>query len=344
MQDKSNPTSNRKRAPYGRVKRKVLYCLIKYYDLKRSLKAKEIAQLTQTNVNSVKTVLRNLYYQNLVIKTSPGNYILANEKAKQIAKQIIDQDYTQTKRFKLGRVPRSFGNLNPLNVGEFFKRFFDLNSAVFEFGMVKFRVDRYVADKLRSGCSFSRGDRAKQVSFACESFSCVISKHGHIRLHLKNPNTWLRDFVKWLKSKGLDDYNVRYVLSQLLNQGVPNAEVSVEVPIVDERVKSLKESVIETKVGDKVIVSRICASHFPIEMETRGDFDMVGNFLAALAGAQHFSALEYLQAEKLTSIDKKFGIIASKFEELAKALKQLGQKKIEYEIPKPPKEEPKYVT
>jgi len=323
---KTNPTQDHKkprRAGYGEVKRKVLATLLYHYDKKRALKPKEIAEIIKCNVSSVKTALRQLRINGIVRRTSKGCYILTD---KQKAISILE-DYEQINRIYLGRIPTSPQDESDLE--GWFRRFVDVDSAIFEHARVKFRVDRFVTEKLREGCVYRPRDRAKQVSYSFRSFTMTVSLHGCVRINVKDPNTWLRDLISFLKSRGLDEKNIKYFLRQLLD-ALPSSRVTVEVPLVADNVATvLKGTYIETKLGDKPLVTRICASHFPNgELEITSDFMAVSTFLAALAGSQHFSMLEYAQLEKLNSIDKKFEFIASILEKLAKGLRDLAKPQV----------------
>ena len=314
---KSNQTNKSKRADHGVILRKVLAIFINTKG-KKVLRPVEIAKMGKINHNSVRTAIRTLYKQKLLEKRGRGEYRLHDlERAIEYMKVL-----QQKKLIYLGGVPRSPEEKTNSGMKEYFRQFLDLESAFFEHGEIKFRVDHFVAEKLRGkSASIRSRDRAKQVSYATEAFSMVISKHGHIRMYLKNPKTWLREFVEFMKKRGLDEYNIKYVLQQILN-AMPNAKVAVEMAVTNTKIP--KGITIETKVGDKVLISRITGSHYPEELEIQGHLPLVDTFIAALASVQHFSVLEFIQANELTEINVKFNVLAKGFEKLAESLKSLA--------------------
>ena len=327
MTIKTKPT----RLSYGAVKRKVLACLLGHLEDKKALKPIEIARITKLNYNSVKSTLFHLKKQGIVMRTSSGAYIIKN---KQKAIQIMEQ---YNNGLILGRVPRYAGDAT---LEEWFRRFVDVDAAFFEHARVKFRVDRFVTEKLRAGAVFRPRDRAQQVTYSFRSFSITVSRHGSVRIYIKNPSLWFNDLVEFLKGRGLDEKNIKYFLKQFLN-AMPSSRVTVEMPLTSDKVATeLRGTVLKTKLNDRtVLVTEICASHYRHgELSITGSLSDVGNFLAALAGSQHFSPLEYLQYEKLNSIDKKFEIIASQLEKLAAALRAASTSKSDFADSKKEKE------
>jgi hypothetical protein len=210
----------------------------------------------------------------------------------------------------LGGVPRS---------GSAFVDWVDLGRAVVECGAVRFRVDGFVCGKIRgylegvSKAGFS--DRSKQLSFACKSFSLVITRHGYITLWIKSQE-WPRDFLGFLVDCGLDEGNRAHVFRKLAEK-INDAQVKVEAPVL---IDSVPKVTLETKVGDEKLVSRIASSHYARELEVSGAFGPVQNFLAALAGSQHFSMLEWVQADKLDKILRVMQLEARAHERVAEAI------------------------
>jgi len=211
----------------------------------------------------------------------------------------------------LGGVPRS-----P------FVDWVDLGRAFYEGGPTGFRVDGYVCSKIRGYleglAKASSRDRSRQLSFACESFSLVITRHGHVRLWVKSRDG-IGDFFDFLVSCSLDQGNRAHVFRKLAEK-INDTRVTVEAPVLNDDVPKIT---IETKVGNERLVSRICGSHFPRELEVSGSFGAVQNFLAALAGAQHFSMLEWVQADRLDRILRAMLLEARAHEKVAEAIESL---------------------
>jgi len=208
----------------------------------------------------------------------------------------------------LGKVPRS-----P------FKDWVDLGQAFYEGGPTGFRVDGYVCGRIRGYLEglgkAGSGDRSRQLSFACESFSLVITRHGHVRLWIKSRDG-IGDFFDFLVSCGLDDGNRAHVFRKLAEK-INDTKVTVEAPVLNDDISKIT---IETKVGNERLVSRICGSHFPRELEVSGAFGAVQNFFAALAGAQHFSMLEWVQADRLDRVLRAMLMEARAHERVAEAI------------------------
>jgi hypothetical protein len=210
----------------------------------------------------------------------------------------------------LGVVPRS---------GSGFVDWVDLGRVVVECGAVRFRVDGYVCGRIRGYLDkFGRGgsrDRCKQLSFACRSFSLVITKHGYVTLWIKS-REWATEFLSFLADCGLDESNRAHVFRKLAEK-INCSEVKVEAPVLSDDVPKVT---IETRVGDEKLVSRIASSHYARELEVSGAFGPVQNFLAALAGVQHFSMLEYVQADKLDRILRVLQLEVKAHERVAEAI------------------------
>ena len=66
-----------------------------------------------------------------------------------------------------------------------------------------------------------------------------------------------------------------------LAEKINDTQVKVEAPVLIDDVPKVT---IETRVGDERLVSGICGSHYPRELEVSGSFGVVQNFLSALAG------------------------------------------------------------
>jgi len=342
------------KSKFGSVLKRVLAIFINHYP--RELTALQVVGLSRKwplKYNSVRTAINRLYNLGFLVRTARGKYMLKDKEA-----AIKFLDGTRSKRLihlrsrpKVDESINIFGYevITDRGPGDnrfrgWFEQFLDLGSVCFEVGRVQFRVKKSISDRLRVGFEVNSNDKARQVVVRLRGLTVIISKYGCVRLYLRDPASWFGDFVGFLRGQGLRENEVLYVLRQLVNM-LPKAKASCEIPVVHDGLRLFKDLKIETRVGDKVLVSRICSSHLPLEVETSGDLDLVCNFLSALAAVQHFSVLEFVQASELHEIKTSFNTLAKSFEELAKALKQLGQKKIEYEVPKPPpKEGPGYVT
>ena len=311
----------------------------------KALSIKDIANQTNLKYDSIKTAIRRLYQKGFLIKIKRGYYKLLNKDEailhlsnkrfrKRLIPKVCEPFHTAAQKSNTGSVVNSTNNgYNSLR--GWFEQFLDLSTAVFEVGRVKFRVKRSIGEKLRDGCSVNVRDKAGQVTYRLKGLTIIVSKYGSVRLYLKDPASWFNEFISFLKGKGLSDVEVKYVLKQLLNS-VPRAHASVEIPVTYDALRIFKDWRIETRVlgvrvGDRVVVSRICGSHFPLEVEVSGDLDLVCNFLSALMGVQHFSVLEFLQVYELNEINRKFELVAKGFSDLAKTLKDLTKRKVELE-------------
>ncbi len=232
----------------------------------------------------------------------------------------------------LGGVPRS-----P------FRDWVDLGRAVYEVGATRFRVDEYVCDRIRDYLEslekIESRDRAKQLSFACRSFSLVITRHGHVTLWTKSLG-WLGDFLDFLVSCGLDEGSRAHVFRKLAEK-INDTQVKVEAPVLRDDVPKV---IIETRVGDEKLVSRIASSHYAREIEVSGAFGPVQNFLTALAGSQHFSMLEWVQADKLGRILRVMLLEARAHERVAEAIESLIGKPAPEKEPKGKKRRTTYVA
>ncbi|MHA1617261.1 MAG: hypothetical protein ACTSX9_08165 [Candidatus Njordarchaeales archaeon] len=336
---------SRGKAVYNRV----LAVFVNLYP--KPLRASEIAKLTGLNYNSVNTVIHRLYRLGILRRVARGLYEL---KSKELAIKLLERRSEIIS--KMRRSQRSSRMVSSSSSGSrvssgssgvfvdsvvemsgemiatgvavdswvsWVRRFLDLDSQIFEHALIRFRVVRSISDKLRA-CYLSSvkdKDRAKQVSIRKRTFSLVISKHGSVRIYIKDPLSWVSELIDTLLRCGLERGEIMYFFQQL-KDALPKAKGSVEVPVVNRGLEILRDIKVETRVGDKVLLTRIVGSHFPLELETSGNIDLVINFLAALAGVQHFSVLEFLQAQELSEINRKFGLLAKGFEDLAKALRE----------------------
>lgn len=291
--------------------------------LNHALRVCEIADSLRGDYHAVYSAIRRYSKYGFIKKVNKGFrrvfYVLVDKEAA--------LDYLDSNIAVLGGVPRS-------GLGSFFGDWLDLGGAVLEYvGPVGFVVDGYVASKIRGfleglGCRVRRGDRAKQLSYACNSFSLRISVHGRVGLWIKSVD-WVSDFNDFLVGCGLDDANRAFVFRKVAER-VQGSRTSVEVPVLSDDVP--KGVTIKTKVGDVSLVSRISGSHFPKELEVQGTFGAVQNFLTALAGSQHFSMLEWLQADRLDKIRQALDILGTSYDRTARILESLANESITNKI------------
>lgn len=299
---------------------------------KRVLRVCEIADRVKEDYHAVYSAIRRFRKYRFVrpVKRRVGKkvlsfYILSDKAAALEYMGFSDLAF-------LGGVPRS-----P------FVDWVDLGRAVYECGATRFRVDGYVCGKIRGYLESLRKielrDRAKQRSFACKSFSLVITRHGHVTLWSKGLG-WVGDFLDFLVSCGLDKGNRAHVFRKLAEK-INDTQVKVEAPVLRGDVPKVT---IETKVGDEKLVSRIASSHYARELEVSGAFGPVQNFLAALAGSQHFSMLEWVQADKLDRILRVMLLEARAHERVAEAIESLIGKPAQEREPESKKRRTSYVA
>lgn len=281
---------------------------------KYALRVCEIADSLQRDYHAVYSAIRRFCKCGFLKRCRNGLYILVNKEA---ALEYLDSHFAF-----LGGDARS--------LHQFFGDWLDLDRAVLEYvGPVGFVVDGYVTDVIRGflegrGCRVRRGDRAKQLSFPCQSFSLKISVHGRVGFWIKSVN-WVRDLNDFLLSCGLDDENRAFVFRKIAEK-VQRSNASVEIPVLTDDVP--KGITIKTKAGDVSLVSRISSTHFPRELEVRGTFGAVQNFLTALAGSQHFSMLEWLQADSLGKIHRVLQVLSESYDRTARALESVAKESV----------------
>lgn len=285
---------------------------------KHALRVCEIADSLQRDYHAVYSAIRRFCKHKFVkrIRRRFGKtyYILADKEAA--------LEYLESNLAILGGIPRS--------LSQFFGDWLDLDRAVLEYvGAVSFVVDGYVTDVIRNflqgeGRRVRRGDRAKQLSFACKSFSLKITVHGRVGLWIKSIN-WIRDLNDFLLSCGLDDVNRAFIFRKVAEK-VQGSSASIEVPVLSNDVP--KGITIKTKAGDVSLVSRISGTHFPRELEVQGTFGLVQNFLTALAGSQHFSMLEWLQADSLGKIHRVLQVLSESYDRTARALESVAKESV----------------
>ena len=341
----------RHKATYNRI----LAIFVNFYP--RILRISEISKITGINYNTVKTVVNRLYKQGLLIRRARGYYDLKN---RELAVKLLEKRSISIpeKRFKRRLEPKVSESLSGSRVslryggvsggsgvemnGEMIatgvavdswvgwvRRFLDLDSQIFEHARISFRVLRSISDKIRGRFldNIKVRDKAKQISVRGNSFTLVVSKYGSCRLFIRDPLSWISELVNFLIDAGLNQGEMLHFFQQL-RDALPRAKGSVEMPVINKSLEYFRDVKVETRVGDKVLITRIVGSHFPLELESAGNLDLVINFLAALAGVQHFSILEFLQAQELSEINRKFGLLAKGFEDLAKALRESVSKTI----------------
>ena len=279
-----------------------------------ALRVCEIAKRIKEDYHAVYSAIRRFCKHGFIIKKPIGfrksNYLL---KDKDRALKYLDPDLDLA---FLGEVPRSpFGD------------WIDLGRSVYECGVVRFRVDGYSTGRVRGFLEVSKAkaspkDPSKQLSYNCKSFSLVITKDGHVTLRIKSLQNWLGDFFDFLVSCGLNDGNRIHVFRKLAEK-IDSTQIKVEAPILSDIVPKVT---IETRVGDEKLVSRIASSHYARELEVTGGVGPLQNFLSALAGTQHFSMLEWVQADKLAKILEVLYLDAKSHEKVAGTIEALIDK------------------
>lgn len=299
---------------------------------RHALRVCQIAKSIKADYYAVYSAIRRFCKYGFVKKRRKGfgktYYVLADKEA---ALEYLGSDRSDLAFF--GQVPTS-----P------FVDWGDLGRAFYEGGPTRFRVDGYVCGEVRGyleglGNRASSRDRSGQLSFACESFSLVITKGGHVTLWIKS-REWIRDFFDFLVGCGLDEGNRAHVFRKLAER-ISDTRVRVEAPVLSDDVPKVT---IETRVGDERLVSRICSSHYPKELEVSGSFGVVQNFLSALAGVQHFSTLEWVQADRLEKILRVMQLEARAHERVAEAIESLIGKPAQEREPESKRRRTNYVA
>lgn len=295
----------------------------------RPVEIYKMQSIDPLNYNSIRTAIRRLVQLGLIVRVRRGVYKLVDKRK---ALMLLNSQIDSRQRL-VPKVDRGFESIHTFNdksntVREWFGQFLDLESAIFEHAEVRFRVKRTIADKIRGNFAVNVRDKAKQVVVRGDSFTLVVSKYGSCRLFLNNPYVWLTEFVRFLREKNLDENEVKYVLKMVLNS-LSDSQVAVEIPIVRDSLRMFRNFTVETKVGGKTLIATsIYSSHFPLELEVKGDFNAALGFISALSGVQHFSILEFIQAQQLQEINAKFNVLAEVFGKLADKMKDLAQTKV----------------
>jgi len=309
--------NDQKQAKATNVTRRTLAVFVSV-GAKHALRPCEIAYQIKEDYHAVYSAIRRFCKHKFVkrIRRRFGKtyYILADKEAA--------LEYLESNLAILGGIPRS--------LSRFFRGWLDLDRAVLEHvGPVSFVVDGYITDVIRGflkrrGRRVRRGDRAKQLSFPFQSFSLKISVHGRVGFWIKSLD-WISDFNDFLIACGLDDANRAFVFRKIAEK-VQRSNASVEIPVLSDDVP--KGITIKTKAGDASLVSRISSTHFPRELEVRGTFGAVQNFLTALAGSQHFSMLEWLQADRLDKINRVLHVLSKSYDRTARALESVTKESV----------------
>ncbi|MEM2905721.1 MAG: winged helix-turn-helix domain-containing protein [Candidatus Bathyarchaeia archaeon] len=257
----------------------------------------EIAEKTKLNRSSVRKYVRNLWIKGLIFQAYlHGPYA----------------DSPQKLRYPLshsGQLLRSA-----------FEEFLDLKRLRLESGRVRFRVEKSTADRLRAyivvryGVEPGSRDPAGQVSFR-HDWTLTVCRNGAVWLHYKSP-WFLKSLPEWLDQAGLDEaHRDRFLHS--LTSALEGLEGTAEIPLLFDG-RGLKGVKVCTSVGERdVITSRVNFSgHHQGELSVSGQLLSVFHFLGILAGQQHFSPLEFLQAVALLNLDRRFEAIAAGYEAL----------------------------
>jgi len=269
----------------------------------------EIARSLDANPDSVRSIISRLNKKGIIKRVAKGFYQL-NDKNKALS--ILEEKSVAIKVKSQG-----------LCLGEFrFEEFLDIDSAVLEHSMISIRPHISIIRKLRQlGKKWSEKDKAQQVSIRGNGISLVVSKYT-VRVYITSVTKAWPELIRILRNAGLSEGEIKLFLDLLTDKIRQNkARATVEIPVTS-KIPDEVNFVIRTKVGDKELITRLSASHFPKELEISGHIDLVSNFISILAGVQHFSILEFIQANELIKINKKFGLLAQAFEQLAIALRE----------------------
>jgi len=333
----------------------------------QALSAKDITRIARDlNINAVKVAIHRLYRRGFLKRIRRGYYFLVDRE-----KAIL---HLSTKGYKRRSEPKVEGGFvtfhtvgsksNTISVvnnyggdvvRRFYEKYLDLDSVILEHSRVRFGLRRSVAEKVRVlGREGKNGDKAGQVTVRRSSFTLVVSKYGSCRLYVLDPYRFLKEFLVFLASCGLSEYEIDYVLGQV-NSAIQHASATAEIPVVESRLKNFRNmeiiSEIKTKDGYKPLIrTKIVSSHFPLELEVNSvDFRLLMQFIGALTGQQHSVVLEYAQAKELSEINQKFEVLARGFSNLAETLKDLTKRKVELESSFASQKvtsrgEPRYVT
>jgi len=343
------------------VTRRVLAIYLSHSN--QALSAKDITRIARDlNINAVKVAIHRLYRKGFLKRIRRGYYFLV-DKEKAIL-HLSNKGYKRRSEPKVGGNFVTFhtdvsksNNVDGNAVRRFYEKYLDLDSIILEHSRIRFGLKRSVAEKVRVGREGKKGDKAGQVTIRRMSFTLVVSKYGRCRLYVLDPYRFLKEFLIFLASCGLTEQEIDYVLGQI-NIAIQHASATAEIPVVESRLKNFRNmeiiSEIKTKDGYKPLIkTKIVSSHFPLELEVNSvDFRLLMQFIGALTGQQHSVVLEYVQANELSEINKKFDVLAKGFSDLAETLRDLTKRKVELETSLvsqkvPPQEvrgEPGYVT
>lgn len=286
---------------------------------------------------TVRAAIRNLHRQNLLSKSplGTGGYFLPDRRRAEA--------YRERKTGTIGLttwVPRAAGE-GWFDAG----RWLDLAGAVVEHGRIPdFRVDSFDCERIREFLSrvsgFSKRDRAGWLSYSSQSsFGLSISKKGVVRLFVHSLQ-YVDDVSVFLSECGLSDVRKRLFFERFFAR-CGEAKVSVEMNVLASREELPDSFVVETQVGGDVIRSRLNYSGGNSELETSGALAPAHNFLLHLAGVQHGTAVEYLQAKTLAEIRDKFDIMATALENAARELRKSRDTEKETPSEEEEKEPPK---
>lgn len=185
-------------------------------------------------------------------------------------------------------------------LGEWFRKFMDLEKTILERLRVEVRLDSYQVGKIRAALQVQgevpkARDRSQRLAFADSNLSLVVSKGGWMQVWLKG-KTWHLELLRFLRMTEMEEASIVDVFRQIAER-LPSSDISVETPLKVNRHELPKTWEVETRVGNKTIVSRICSSHFNAELETSGFAPAVMGFLNSLAAVQHFEPLKILEFE-----------------------------------------------
>jgi len=264
--------------------------------------------------SAIYSALWNLQKRGIITKgKGRGSFYLLNEEKA--------RDYLGGERENLFNLQGITTTL-PEGVKAFFGKFLDMDLAFLEkFEVTGVCLKWYSFKPLREHLAklakandprvkvSGKKERSQKLSFTVESFSLTVSLHGKLGLWVRSID-WVAEFTEVLEAAGISDLAKVDVFESIMAR-LPDAKASVEIPILVPRSELPRAYKVETKAGDKEIISRIASSHFPAELEIAGNWDQVQGYLSALAASQHFSALQVMQTDSLRNIEKKMDNLAS---------------------------------
>lgn len=209
----------------------------------------------------------------------------------------------------------------------------DTDRIKYEHRQVIIALDPFISGVLRGQCSKPRKrDRAKQVTYASESFVIVIANTNIAQVILKDPMKWDRSMSQWMQRAGISRTAAQIIIKQIWNQ-IPGGTTRVEIPILEQMVKRLEvQCHVETLLdGEKVVESNINYSMNEIGLEYFGGTRWVDALVRVLIGFQHSTTVSEAARDQW-------------LEDVFRALEeQRKEREKKEEQDKPPRRDPDYI-